>query len=485
MGLLTKEVSVKLGSYNIIRYESLGYEIPRPVRIRYDSNGWKRGTTTRASRKNSIEVKVEDLPDNSGILVQIECDKCGENVFMTWREYLTHYRNNNIFCRECRNKQNKEATLKRQEEKKKELERLKRIKEKERIAKKQEFLKQQDSEYKHRLDNPRYKMFISNVLDRDNYTCQCCGKTIKDVTIEIHHLNGYNWSIKQRCDENNGICLCEDCHKEFHRYYGYGYNMTIQYKHWMIQKGKGNELVKHIVCSKLRKRPKKENNRLIYCIENHEVLNTQDDSIKQRARLCCEGKYYSVFGKHYVWYDEFLTMTQEDITEYIRLCDQKTNGLNVVCLNFNILFKNATQASKYFGSHNRNEITKCCKGESAKGITLSDGTELKWIYLDDYLLKGNTLQDLTVPTGDTFNIKKKNYSEMVLCINDGIVFDSYRLAGNYYNISKSTVKSCCINNKPTRGNTKNKGLKFRFVEEHEDINNFKHITINNIKIERK
>lgn len=50
------------------------------------------------------------------------------------------------------------------------------------------------------------------VLNRDNYTCQCCGK--KHVRLEVHH-------IIFRCmggtdDERNLITLCEKCHKLVH-----------------------------------------------------------------------------------------------------------------------------------------------------------------------------------------------------------------------------------------------------------------------------
>ena len=50
------------------------------------------------------------------------------------------------------------------------------------------------------------------VLNRDSYTCQCCGK--KHVRLEVHH-------IIFRCmggtdDEHNLITLCEKCHKAIH-----------------------------------------------------------------------------------------------------------------------------------------------------------------------------------------------------------------------------------------------------------------------------
>lgn len=50
------------------------------------------------------------------------------------------------------------------------------------------------------------------VLNRDNYTCQLCGK--KHIRLEVHHIifrsNGGT------DDENNLITLCEACHKGVH-----------------------------------------------------------------------------------------------------------------------------------------------------------------------------------------------------------------------------------------------------------------------------
>ena len=50
------------------------------------------------------------------------------------------------------------------------------------------------------------------ILNRDNYTCQVCGK--KHTRLEVHHIiyrsqGGTN-------DENNLITLCKDCHKDIH-----------------------------------------------------------------------------------------------------------------------------------------------------------------------------------------------------------------------------------------------------------------------------
>lgn len=50
------------------------------------------------------------------------------------------------------------------------------------------------------------------ILNRDNYTCQCCGK--KNKKLEVHHI--IYRSQGGTDDENNLITLCEDCHKAVH-----------------------------------------------------------------------------------------------------------------------------------------------------------------------------------------------------------------------------------------------------------------------------
>ena len=50
------------------------------------------------------------------------------------------------------------------------------------------------------------------VLNRDNYTCQCCGK--KHVRLEVHHI--IFRSMGGTDDERNLITLCEKCHKAVH-----------------------------------------------------------------------------------------------------------------------------------------------------------------------------------------------------------------------------------------------------------------------------
>lgn len=80
-----------------------------------------------------------------------------------------------------------------------------------------------------------YEQWRKNVFMRDNYTCQCCGDK-KGGNLVAHHLDSYDWCKEKRIDVNNGITLCEKCHTDFHKVYGYGGNTNIQFSDWMNQK---------------------------------------------------------------------------------------------------------------------------------------------------------------------------------------------------------------------------------------------------------
>ena len=74
---------------------------------------------------------------------------------------------------------------------------------------------------------PDNRVFVRTVMERDEYTCQICYKT--HCKLAVHHLNGYNWDVENRYNPDNGITLCEECHKDFHRIYGRGNNTREQF----------------------------------------------------------------------------------------------------------------------------------------------------------------------------------------------------------------------------------------------------------------
>jgi hypothetical protein len=83
-------------------------------------------------------------------------------------------------------------------------------------------------------EEPEYREWRKDVFARDHYTCQICGEKNhkgrhKTLRLECHHLNCYKDFPNERFDVNNGITLCEKCHKAFHTVYGIKHTTKEQF----------------------------------------------------------------------------------------------------------------------------------------------------------------------------------------------------------------------------------------------------------------
>lgn len=72
----------------------------------------------------------------------------------------------------------------------------------------------------------------STIFCRDNRTCCKCNQD-KGKRMVVHHINSYDIYESQRYDIDNGIVMCEECHKDFHYKYGYGKNTKEQFKEYL------------------------------------------------------------------------------------------------------------------------------------------------------------------------------------------------------------------------------------------------------------
>jgi len=57
-----------------------------------------------------------------------------------------------------------------------------------------------------------YRIWRATVIRRDK-VCQICGSIKKR---HAHHLDHATYFPEKRFDPENGICLCDECHKIFH-----------------------------------------------------------------------------------------------------------------------------------------------------------------------------------------------------------------------------------------------------------------------------
>lgn len=79
---------------------------------------------------------------------------------------------------------------------------------------------------------PEYNEWTFNVKERDKFTCQKCQDN-KGGNLISHHILGYIEYPNSRFDLDNGITLCDYCHKEFHHLYGYKYFTDTDFFEWI------------------------------------------------------------------------------------------------------------------------------------------------------------------------------------------------------------------------------------------------------------
>lgn len=72
--------------------------------------------------------------------------------------------------------------------------------------------------YSDKLKDPRWQKKRLEILERDNWTCQCCNDTKK--TLNVHHMQYKRmpWSVPN----DKLITYCEDCHQSLE-----GYNKSM------------------------------------------------------------------------------------------------------------------------------------------------------------------------------------------------------------------------------------------------------------------
>lgn len=70
-------------------------------------------------------------------------------------------------------------------------------------------------------------VWATEVKELASNICDCCGYD-RGIALVAHHLHSDN-TDKGSYEVDNGVCLCQNCHVEFHKKYGFGDNTPEQY----------------------------------------------------------------------------------------------------------------------------------------------------------------------------------------------------------------------------------------------------------------
>ena len=223
--IITKEIQITVNVRYIQYYENLGYHIPRV------QGSVKRGT--------KIKVKVKDLQQNSHFKILCQCDVCGKQKEVPFKKIE---KSGKYLCKKCAlssddfklkiknirtGKKHKPETITKIKSNKNHPGRFRSGKNHPNYN--HNLTEQERYNSRHRSRLPGYFNWVKTILKRDMFTCQKCGSNRK---LCVHHINNYANFKNERLNVDNGITLCQECHKEIHKKLG-KFSLRKSFNEWI------------------------------------------------------------------------------------------------------------------------------------------------------------------------------------------------------------------------------------------------------------
>ena len=140
------------------------------------------------------------------------------------------------------------------------------------------------------------------------------------------------------------------------------------------------------------------NARKVICLTTMKIFNTLDEGADfyniasgTSISACCKNKKrYKSSGKLedgtplvWVYYEDYLKMTEEEIKNKLRDADKR-----IICITTNMIFDTLKEGADFYNIKSIGNLSECCNGKS-KSCGKYNGQKLQWKHLIDYLEEHN------------------------------------------------------------------------------------------------
>ena len=194
--------------------------------------------------------------------------------------------------------------------------------------------------------------------------------------------------------------------------------------------------------------------RKIVCVETGEKFDSISEASKKygisqsNISLCCNGKIETSKGYRWRYLEDYEKMTEDEINNFQKIeCKKK-----VICIETNEIFESLTEACKTYNSSSISSLANCCLGN---GHTFMN---LHWKYLKDYeKMTEDEIKNLLLDFGNILNRK-------VVCLETSEIFNSITEASKKFQISYSSIVSCCTNRIYCAN-----GFHWKYLEDYEKL----------------
>lgn len=223
--------------------------------------------------------------------------------------------------------------------------------------------KKRSEEFKKRLSEAhlgklKSEEFCQNLSDIKSVAVMCIEtrKIYKSATLAGKELGIDNSTISKCCR---------------------GENKEAGGLHWMFADEYTEEKVYEIL-----EKAKNNQHRQVMCVDNRKIYDTIQSAAKDigvsgsEISACCNGKIKSAGQKRWLYLED---VTEDKIQELMSFDIMHGKQKPIHCIELDKFFKNAKEASEFFGIASSN-IIAVCKGKNKTAGKLPDGTKLRWEY---------------------------------------------------------------------------------------------------------